>query len=556
MDVSGLVWIDVTVEGHNGQDGEDNSDPEYDIYADGGSGGTGGVVEGRVDTSSASSLSASRWTYQGGDGDRTYKANGGDGGDATTVTLDGVEIVIGEGGGGGGGAGAWFDDGSGGGGGARGGEGAGDVNGEDKAEDGDGSGDGGDGGQGAGGDSNGSPGNPGSPGGYWYDSGYINVSSTSTGGGYGWIARADRKLSPPTGLTADGGVEINLSWDTNTNATGYSVYRSSSPGVATSSENHIGDTTNTSFANTSFGSSTQYYYVVTATGGSNATESEGSDEVSAEPATPPLQPTNFSITAPDAASLDLSWDRNPDGGAPDEYYVYRAETTGSVLSDHQQVATVTTETYLDEGRVNGRTYYYRIVASNDDGDSDPSAESSGTTDLPAPSIDLITASSVREITLEWTKTDNNPDGEFLIVRGAETVGTVGVGTASFTDTDSLLDGEEYQYHIERDTGDALTESGTGTVTTVLPPVEGLAVDSVSGRSATLSWTDPSNNSDGYRLLLLKTPSDGSYTQDGGDLNPVGEGESTTHTTTELLDGQEYSATVETFTADTTAREDQ
>lgn len=176
-----------------------------------------------------------------------------------------------------------------------------------------------------------------------------------------------------------------------------------------------------------------------------------------------------------------------------------------------------------------------------------------------------TVTGVRETSLSWSNVGNFDS--ILIERALDNggspgswsqIGSVAYPAESYVDDDqSKLDDERYHYRIlaTNAVGDSDPSASVLSGRLPLPPVTNLAVDSISGRYATLSWTDPSNNADGYRLFLQE-PSDSSYSQDGTDIDPVDEGETVTQQTTELLDGQEYDATVETFTENTTVREDQ
>ena len=179
---------------------------------------------------------------------------------------------------------------------------------------------------------------------------------------------------------------------------------------------------------------------------------------------------------------------------------------------------------------------------------------SATTSLPAPTLDSATGGA-REVVVEWTIEDNNPDGEIDVERDGSEVETVtDLSQESYTDG-GLDDGREYQYGLTRDTGDAIVSTDTDSAITDLPPVADLTVAAVDGRFVTLEATEQSNNSNGYRLLL-REDDEGDHEQYGDDIDPVAEGETITIETPELLDGQLYGATVETFTDDTTAREDQ
>jgi hypothetical protein len=185
----------------------------------------------------------------------------------------------------------------------------------------------------------------------------------------------------------------------------------------------------------------------------------------------------------------------------------------------------------------------------------------------APSDLALDASTDREITLSWTNNAAFPSKQETKFRptGSDTWDHHADLPADQTSEtrDGLLDGEQYEafarttiQQYRRGTGGTyfFDDTSTKTAITNLPPVE-LAVESVDGRHATISWTDPSNNADGYRLLLREDDS-GSYSQDGSDVAPVGEGETQSTQTTELLDGMLYGTTVETYTEHTTAREDQ
>ncbi|WP_177179245.1 glycine-rich protein [Natrinema salifodinae] len=263
-------------------------------------------------------------------------------------------------------------------------------------------------------------------------------------------------------------------------------------------------------------------------------------------------PTNVSAQQAGDSSVDLSWDAEINA---DEYRIYRATSTGSSLSDYSQVGSTTSASYTDTGLINGRSYYYRVTTVGGSSESDPSDEASATTALPTPTVDVV-ETAFREVTVDYADSDDNPDGNLTLerqVNSMTTIETSSPGDHQYIDTD-ILDGVTHEYTVRRDTGDA-TRSVSESVLTELPAVESLSVESVDGRYVTLSWTDPSNNADGYRLLLQR-PADSSYSQDGSDFDPVVEGETKTVTTTELLDGQEYSATVETYTAETSTREDQ
>ncbi|EAU67050.1 glycoside hydrolase family 6 protein, partial [Stigmatella aurantiaca] len=89
-------------------------------------------------------------------------------------------------------------------------------------------------------------------------------------------------LAAPAGLlaTAAGSSQINLSWTGSAGATGYNIYRSTSPNVAMTAANRVGNRSTTSFTDTGLTPNTAYYYKVTAFNAS--LESAASNEASAK----------------------------------------------------------------------------------------------------------------------------------------------------------------------------------------------------------------------------------------------------------------------------------
>lgn len=347
----------------------------------------------------------------------------------------------------------------------------------------------------------------------------------------------------PTGVTATAvsTSQTDLSWDDPGSGDyapdSWNIYRAVSSGSSLSDYSLVDTTTSIGYSDTSLTNGRQYHYRVTAE--NSYGESDPSNEVTD---TTPLPDFGFTATA-GSRQIDLDWtgDNNPDG----TLRVYR---NGGQYAD----LGVDSSSFLDDGLYDGIEHTYYI--ERDTGDvSQTSSTLSAITDLPSPSLTATFGS--RQVDLDWTLNDNNPNGEVIVYRGGGSLATISdLATTVYSDT-GLLDGTEYVYYVDRDTGDATSASSSITGITNLPAVTDLTVDDISGRYVTISWTDPSNNSSGYRLLLKK-PSDASYNQDGTDYDPVAEDETKTVTTTELLDGQQYDATVETFTSDTSTREDQ
>ena len=175
----------------------------------------------------------------------------------------------------------------------------------------------------------------------------------------------------PTNLGATpGDTQVSLSWTASSGATGYNVYRSTTPGTeAAPALNGNIPVSSTTFTNTGLSNGTTYWYVVRAVTGSSS-ESANSNEVSATPVTPPPPPapTNLGATPGDAPGR-LGWAASTSG--------QRATTctarpsTGRAGLDRN--VPVGSTTYTNTGLSNGTTYWYVVRAVT--GSSSESANS-------------------------------------------------------------------------------------------------------------------------------------------------------------------------------------
>src|SRR5207247_654334 len=121
-------------------------------------------------------------------------------------------------------------------------------------------------------------------------------------------------VATPTGLSATpGNGSVSLSWSPSAGATGYRVYRGTSPGGEGASP--VGTPSGASFNDTGLTNGNTYYYKVDATNPTGA--SPKSSEVNATLAPP--APTGLSATAGNG-SVSLSWSAS--NGAT-SYKVYR-----------------------------------------------------------------------------------------------------------------------------------------------------------------------------------------------------------------------------------------
>ncbi|MGA0899189.1 MAG: hypothetical protein ACO3SO_02150 [Luteolibacter sp.] len=179
-------------------------------------------------------------------------------------------------------------------------------------------------------------------------------------------------LSAPAGLAATtDGAQVVLNWNDTTNATSYSVYRSTSSGGPYGAAIATGLATS-DYTDNTVSTGTTYYYVVTASDGS--TESANSAEVSIPVVIP--APTELTRIQGDSV-INLDW---ADSTSPifASYSVYRSTTSGS---GYASIASgLTTSAYSDDTVTNGTTYYYVVRAVDNVASSESvnSAEVSGT----------------------------------------------------------------------------------------------------------------------------------------------------------------------------------
>lgn len=144
---------------------------------------------------------------------------------------------------------------------------------------------------------------------------------------------------------------------------------------------------------------------------------------------PPKSPPTLSAIALSSSSIKLTWNDVSD----ETYYKLERsllETTGFTEIVRPSANTVT---YTDIGLNPTTTYYYRIRATNNYGDSSYSNVASATTatsSIPkAPSSLVATANSPFQITLTWTDNSNEEQG-VRIERKTSTTDFAEIGTAS------------------------------------------------------------------------------------------------------------------------------
>ena len=312
----------------------------------------------------------------------------------------------------------------------------------------------------------------------------------------------------PTGLSAIGAGEdqIDLSWTANTDdPTRYYIYRSEVSGGVFTLIDSVDHPTVT-FSNTGLASLTTYYYTISAV--NEWGESDQTDEVSATTTGPvPAVPTGLSATAVSADQINLNWSANSD--SPLRYYVYRALINGGTFTlidsvDHPGAS------YSSTGLATSTTYYYKISAVNDVGESAQSEQVSATTfGLPPTTPTNLTATTVgsSQIDLAWTASSSSPI-EYYIYRSATSGGTfviidsVNHPAVSYSNT-GLDDLTTYYYKVSANNAwgeSALSDEASATTDGSVPSTPtNPGATTISFSEIDISWTTSDNEPDQYYI---------------------------------------------------------
>ena len=209
--------------------------------------------------------------------------------------------------------------------------------------------------------------------------------------------------------TAASPSEVDLSWSDNSdNEDGFKVERKEEGGAYSVIATVPSDTT--TYKDTSVEAEKTYYYRVKAfnSKGDSAYSNEVQVTTPAQQ-TAPNAPSNLSGTAVSSSEIDLTWNDNSDN--EDGFKIERKEEGGT----YSEIASLpaNTTTYKDTGLSADTTYYYRVKAFNNKGESNYSNE-----------IGVKTESAPAEQTVIKLQ----PDNEMMLVNGVSKEIDPGRGT--------------------------------------------------------------------------------------------------------------------------------
>ena len=256
---------------------------------------------------------------------------------------------------------------------------------------------------------------------------------------------------------------------------------------------------------------TKYYFKIRARNeyGYSNYSNETSVTTPSETATPDA-PTGLTATATSCNSVTITW---TDNAINETNFVVERKLEGESYTVIEGAIPANTNSYIDSTVEEGKRYYYKIKASNANGDSGYSNEVSLTTPpcgFPpnAPSNLTATILSETEIQLNFTDNSDNEDG-FKLERKEpggtyELIAVLPSNTISHKDI-GLTPNTTYYYRVcaynYHGTSSYSNEVSATTQKEVVVPAKptNLFASASSSTEIKLSWTDNSNNEDGFKL---------------------------------------------------------
>ena len=275
-----------------------------------------------------------------------------------------------------------------------------------------------------------------------------------------------------------------LTWNAVSGAASYKVYRATAKNGTYSL---LGSVTVTSYTNTGAKDGVTYYYKVTAVNDSG--ESAYSNIVSGQNKAVTPKPAAPVVKIGNSASSGkpmLTW--NAVSGAT-SYKVYRATSQNGTYS---LLGTVTTTSYINTGAKDGVTYYYKVTAVNDSGESAysniVSGQSKSVTPKPsAPVVKIGHSASSGKPMLTWNAVDGA--ASYKVYRATAKNGAYSVinttKALTYTNVGAAL-GTTYYYKVEALNAAGKSMGFSAIVEGKVAPVLAVGYSSVSGKPQ-LTW---------------------------------------------------------------------
>ena len=237
----------------------------------------------------------------------------------------------------------------------------------------------------------------------------------------------------------------------------------------------------------------------------------------------PDAPNNVRAEALASDQIAISWEYNDEDEKVNHFLIERADE--STLGGFKEVHNVNkhTRSVIDDNLQAQTTYQYRVLASNPDGNSDPSSIVEATTLLAAPNAPTnLTANGLTGTSIRLSWEHDMINSEKIVIERSNLLGSFSeVGETSVENTtyddENLLPLVVYNYRVKAvsATEESSEYSNTASSTTALLATapnapSGLAAPGITSNSVTLSWTDNSDNEDNF-IVEKATVSTGPFT---------------------------------------------
>ena len=298
--------------------------------------------------------------------------------------------------------------------------------------------------------------------------------------------------------------QVSVGWAANGSVDTHNVYFSTTAGVTVATGTKVTAVPNP-FPQTLLVNGTAYYYVVT--GENSNGEGPASAEVSATPLATmvPAYPTGAKAL-PANNSDTIRW--TAVAGAT-SYSIYWATVSPIDLTDPTTYTKINnpTSSYVHALLTNGTKYYYKVAASNANGESKSTAELLATplAPLAAPAGVVAAAGNARD-TVKWTAVTGATS--YNVYRGTAPAVTSLTGTKLKDKTspfiDSLLTNGTPYYYVAtsvKNGVESAISSPEVTATPAVPPAAPTAVAAAVGiTTAMISWTNVTGAT-GYNIYF-------------------------------------------------------
>lgn len=225
----------------------------------------------------------------------------------------------------------------------------------------------------------------------------------------------------------------------------------------------------------------------------------------------PNAPTNLTAVAVDSQSVELTW--NDNSGNESGFSLFRSLSLTSGWSEVQTVSANITS-FIDVGLTDGTKYYYKVKAYSSADSSAFSNIDSAVTYLSRPTNLTGSSLGLNNLSLSWADNSLSEVG-FIIERHEHdnlfyALDTVSANVTSYTDT-NLTYSETYTYRVKAFNEMVESEYSNNFDYSVGNPFpaapSNLIAATVDTSSINLTWTDNSDNEDGfsvYRSIVLNS----------------------------------------------------